>query len=98
MNTKSPAPGGEAIKPGDMVMLVWACCAKGRRFLGWTGIVEDMYHVAQGVSRCFCGHGTTGMHAWVDIDGRGIVPVSWLKKIEPPSTPESAERTEEITA
>lgn len=88
----------EPIKPGDMVMLVWACCAKGRRHLGWTGIVEDMYHIAQGVSRCYCGHGTSGLHAWVDIGGRGIVPVSWLKKIEPPEQPADVKRDEEITA
>lgn len=85
-----------AIKAGDMVQLVWACCAKGRRHIGWTGIAGAIldYHG----SACFCDYRTYGKHAEVDIGGPGIVPLSWLIKIDPPAIPEQTEHTEELTS
>ena len=84
------------MRTGDMVMLVFACCPKGRKWIGWTGVVEGMYDVSFGVSRCFCGHETRGLHAWVDMDGKGIVPVSWLIKVDPPK--EKVVREDELEA
>jgi hypothetical protein len=75
------------LKSGDVVMLIWACCAKGRRHLGWVGTVDGIYNVTEGSSLCYCGDRTHGLHAWVDIGGKGIVPVSWLIKIEPSQCP-----------
>lgn len=70
------------LKVNDIVMLVWACCTKGRSHLGWIGIVEDL-QTYEG-SPCWCGYKTYGMHAVVDIGGKGIVPITWLRKIDPP--------------
>ena len=84
------------IKAGDMVRLVWACCAGGRKYLGWVGTVESVVQCDQ--SLCFCGYITHGIHAWIDIQGRGVVPLSWLMKIDPPAIDESVERDAEVTA
>jgi hypothetical protein len=83
-----------SISKGDLVQLVWACCAKGRRHLGWTGVAGDI--AEYNGSECWCGHKTYGMHAWINIGGDGVVPLSWLIKIEPPAV--TTERREEITA
>ena len=84
------------IKQGDMVMLVWACCAAGRRYLGWIGSVEDVEDVEK--SGCVCDFCTSGMHAWVGIWGRGVVPLSWLVKIDPPLTSKQQHLIEELMA
>lgn len=84
------------IKVGDMVRLVWACCGKGRRHIGWVGTVEQISVCEP--SLCFCGYKTYGLHACVDIGGKGFVPLSWLVKIDPPAETERVERGEEIPA
>jgi hypothetical protein len=83
------------LKSGDMVMLIWACCAKGRRHLGWVGTVESIAQYDG--SSCFCGYKTYGTHAWIDIGGRGVVPVSWLIKIKPPTVATETTVPVEIT-
>ena len=79
-----------------MVRLVWACCAGGRKHLGWVGTVSKL-GTYQG-SPCYCGYKTYGVHAWINIGTDGVVPVSWLIKIDPPEQPETVEHQEEITA
>ena len=69
------------LKRGDIVMLVWACCANGRQHLGWIGEVEDFWN-GNG-SECFCGYKTNGLHAWINIQIRGVVPVSWISPASP---------------
>ena len=84
------------IRAGQMVQLVWACCEKGRRHIGWTGTVESLDYYPE--STCYCGYVTRGKHAWVDVDGRGVVPVSWLRPVDPPATDESIETPQELIA
>ncbi len=79
-----------------MVQLVFACCPKGRSHIGWTGIVEGVEWFAE--SACYCGHKTRGLHAWVVIGGRGVVPLAWLIKVAPPGVTEVQSATEELTA
>lgn len=82
---------------GDMVMLVWACCADGRAHLGWVGTIEGIK--PQCVSWCHCGIETDCASALITIDGAGgAVPLSWLIKIEPPAKTEHETTQEEITA
>lgn len=84
------------VKAGDAVMLVWACCPDGRRHIGWVGTVEEVQHVEE--SKCFCGYATTGQHAWITIGSRGVVPLSWLRKMPPPEAFETNESVERIYA
>ena len=86
----------DPIKAGDMVRLVWACCAKGRRHLGWVGTVEAVETYP--ASTCFCGYTTIGVHAWIDIGGSGVVPLSWLIRIDPEPVLDDVRKDEEITA
>lgn len=85
------------IKAGDMVQLVWACCAISREYMGWTGEVKE---VRNRVIRCDnCGHRSHGYHARLAINGPDPdldagVPPAWLIKIEPPAK-EQTETTEE---
>lgn len=67
------------MKPGDKVMLVWACCAFGRRHIGWIGLLEG---VENWYSFCpACRHIHNGSHGVITIDVRGVVPLSWLRKM-----------------
>lgn len=87
----------EPIKPGDMVMLIWACCALGRSHIGWVGEVEGLVECKS--VRCSCRHVTCGRHAWITIDGgRGVVPLSWLRKMPPQGERQDVQREEEIAA
>jgi len=84
------------MKPGDMVMLVFACCREGRTFIGWTGVLEDITE-----SRTICGscRGVhQGAHGWITVNHRGCVPLPWLKKIEPPVRAVDVKEHEEVTA
>lgn len=71
------------IKAGDRVMLVFACCADGRRHIGWVGEVEAVANVPDKASRCVCDYSTGGPHAAVTIVGRGWIPFAWLRKLPP---------------
>lgn len=84
------------VKPGDAVTLVWACCAKGRKHIGWVGPIEAAHEFEPGYqgSPCFCGYKTYGTHALVDIGGKGWVPFSWLRPYLPPE--EAADDTERL--
>jgi hypothetical protein len=87
----------EPIKAGDFVMLVWACCAKGREHIGWTGTVESTVDLPR-VLGCYCRHITHGPHAWITIGRRGVVPVSWLKKLDPTTESTEVDKREELVA
>lgn len=79
------------IKPGDMVMLVWACCSEGRRHIGTH---DTVLVVGPGGSRCdFCR--TIQRGVMVECESGNTFPLTWLIKLEPPSTPVNIERTEE---
>lgn len=87
------------IQQGDMVQLIFACCYRGRRHIGWTGVVEGLIDdtaLGEQGGLCYCGVTTHGMHACVDIEGKGWVPLSWLIKIEPPGEKIEVTREEEF--
>lgn len=80
------------MKTGDRVTLVWACCAQGRRYIGWTGQVEAIDHKIGYL--CECGYKSLSTMAWITISGgRGVVPVAWLSKRGPAVTAEQTEET-----
>lgn len=92
-----------AMKAGDMVQLIFACCMKGRTLIGWTGVVEEIIDPEkdarfQSPSACYCGYVTHGLHAGIDIQGYGYVPTSWLIKIEPPRIDTSALTEDSVPA
>jgi hypothetical protein len=66
------------IEKGDMVQLVWACCAQGRRHIGWTGTVLDIrlaeYPDEYSEFSC-CGLVTHGIHARILVERDGWVPL-----------------------
>ena len=83
------------IKQGDMVMLVWACCASARSYIGWVGEIEA---ISSSGSICGgCGHTSIAVHATITIDHTGTLPLSWFIKIEPPQTTEQQHSIEELT-
>ena len=77
-----------------MAMLIWACCTEGRRHIGWTGTVGGL--AVRQASACFCGYVTHGLHALIDVEGQGYVPVSWIKKVDPAAPSERVERHDEL--
>jgi hypothetical protein len=81
----------ETIRAGDLVMLVWACCPKGRSYLGWTGTVAKL---CESELRCRCGFVMRGTQAIITINRTGYVPLAWLRKINPPA--ETTEREKEM--
>ena len=93
------------IEKGDMVQLVWGCCAPIREAIGWKGQVFGLRILDTGhLATCDnCYFDTFGVHAELDIfpDASGLndwIPLSWLIKIEPPSMEETETTDEEITA
>lgn len=86
----------EPIKVGDPVMLVWACCASGRKFIGWTGKVEA---ITDARSICgVCRNVYQGRHGWITIEQHGCVPMPWLKKLDPDAEQEHEQHREEVHA
>lgn len=79
-----------SLRAGDPVMLVWACCSRGRAHVGWTGPLEAIWDGE--VSPCSCGHISRGKHGYVTICKRGVVPLSWLRKMPPPGAPAEGEQ------
>jgi len=87
---------GGSVKPGDMVMLVWACCPEGRKHLGWVGELEA---ITQSHTICGdCRHKANCLHGQITVQNRGVVPLSWLRKVEPPSEEQSIDECDEVTA
>ena len=90
----------DPIKVGDLVMQVRACCDSPlHKTLGMIGTVN---FIGEGNTLCGgCGFKGTGIHVSCRVDHRiygGGVPVSWVKKIDPPQLSENEKRDEEITA
>jgi hypothetical protein len=81
------------IKPGDVVMLVWGCCARARRDIGWTGVVEGIR--ATESARCEkCGISSPrGPHVVWSRERDYVVPFSWLIKM--PGESVNAEKRQE---
>lgn len=77
------------IKPGDIVQLVWGCCAEMRQNIGRTGTVEHIYHGDDGVCGYDCGYSTKGVPI-ARFDGKAC-PASWLIKIDPPGVTKKQE-------
>lgn len=93
------------IKPGDLVMVVWACCAENRRRgIGQQFVVESVIRISEGdpshAGCSKCGARPSGQVAILDRSPRdGIylsVPLPWLRKMPGESTP--TEKREEVEA
>jgi hypothetical protein len=79
-----------------MVMLVWACCPEGRKFIGWVGELEA---ITQSHTMCpECRHKANCLHGRITVDHQGVVPLSWLRKVDPPSAEQSIEEYDEVAA
>lgn len=83
------------IRKGDMVRLVFACCALGRSHIGWTGVVERIANTKN--CPCYCGYTTQGPHARVSLLSGGYVPLSWLIKIDPDALRDDVSETVPVT-
>jgi hypothetical protein len=86
----------EPIKVGDLVMVIrWphehsAPCAR----VGMVGIVS----VIDGQTHChICGKVFNERSATLGPMS-GLIPISWMVKIDPPAEPERVETREELTA
>lgn len=86
------------IKAGDMVQLVWGCCAAVRVKIGWTGIVMG---IESADMLCpHCGYKVVGEIALLDFEHRSDcgVPPSWLIKVPPKAKGQTETTEEELTA
>lgn len=85
------------MKVGDMVMVVWGCCAFQRQLIGTVSTIETLIYA--GAAQCrACGYRSAGVLAHlpiVPLPGGGNYPFSWLVKTPPPQgrieVPENAE-------
>lgn len=85
----------EPIKAGDLVMVVrWPhrCESSNGLFSGFIGTVEAFHPFAH----CRCGEFFNEPAARFTGSVRRGVPVSWLKKIDPPAQSETTERSLEL--
>ena len=92
----------EAIKVGDLVMVVRTCCdfpiQDGVR-LGLPWSVHVVATLTPG--RCpNCGFTATRVAGSREIkrEGWNCAPLEWLKKIDPPAQDETTDQPEELTA
>lgn len=87
----------KTISAGDVVRVVWGCCADLRREIGFVGTVVDLSlegHCAA------CGYEYGGMVASL-VASEGVrvnYPVPWLIKIDPPAKAETVNQGEELHA
>ena len=88
----------ESIKVGDLVVVTRTCCEEFTmgHYIFTVGKFTDM--ALAGAECMFChSHLPSEIEAIPDGDDCAF-PLSWLKKIDPLSEPESEKRDEEITA
>lgn len=86
----------EKISPGDLVCVVKACCDWQRnRIVGQTSVVP---YIRITKTQCHgCKKLSTGLHAGAFEKSAGV-PLSWLKKINPPPVEQSTPTKETICA
>lgn len=85
-----------AIKAGDLVQVIAACPCGYTKFLGHVFTVES---IVQGEVQCNgCGRNYGIAKGAIRADRGGYYLLRYLKKIDPPSTPEHVEHREELTA
>jgi hypothetical protein len=80
------------IKVGDLVRVVWGCCERHRQAIGWVGTVEAIEVPKNAMYRC--GYVLTGICARVTLKKSGLIPISWLIRIDPPA--ETTEHEKEM--
>lgn len=84
----------DPIKVGDLVMQIRDCCGKCRT----TGMVGTVKHVHDTTTRCrYCSSYFHCIHVSCGKP-KGGVPLSWVKKIDPPQVLDDVKQDEEITA
>jgi hypothetical protein len=91
-----------AIKAGDMVIFMRACCSEGDPYLGMVYQVEAIEGRFPYVHCDGCSTKHVGRFARfklsADAPFTAYIPPKWLKKIPPLVEVETAKHTEEITA
>lgn len=83
------------IEPGDMVRLVWGCCAEGRRWIGFVSTVRDVLHDVPHYCE-YCRYSSVGDLASMEDDLH--IPLPWLIKIEPPAKQTDTTDEREVVA
>lgn len=77
----------KGLKNGDMIRVVWGCCAAQRRAIGWVGTVTAVLPAPIAGQCDYCGYSTSNsaLIEFVTAARKGVRcgPAAWFVKIDP---------------